>query len=79
MKIGKEELLEKLKKAYEMEEVMANLLTALAMPHVFTSKIHEQDRQKVHKMLAIIHADTLKHKKIVSGMMKNLSGGSFGG
>ena len=74
MKIGKEELLDRLKRAYEMEEVMADLLTALAMPHVLTSKIPEQNRQKVHKMLAIIHADTLKHKKIVSGMIKNLSG-----
>ncbi len=78
MKIAKAELLDKLKRAYEMEEVMAGLLTDLAGPHVLTSKIPVQDRQKVHKMLAVIHADTLEHQKIVSGMIKNLSGGSLG-
>jgi hypothetical protein len=78
VKITKTELLDKLQQAYEMEEVMADLLTELAGPHVLASKIPEQDRQKVHKMLAVIHADTLKHQKIVSGMINDLSGGSLG-
>ena len=78
MKISKEELLDRLKRAYEMEEVMAGLLTDLAGPHVLTSKIPEQERQKVHKMLAIIHADTLEHQKLVSRMIKRLSGGPRG-
>ena len=78
MKIGKEELLDRLKRAYEMEEVMAGLLTELAGPHVLTSKIPAQDRQKVQKMFTIIHADTLRHQKVVSSMIRRLSGGSFG-
>ena len=78
MKIGKEELLDRLKRAYEMEEVMTDLLTDLTGPHVLTSKIPEQDRQKVHKMLSIIHTDTLGHQKVVSSMIKRLSGGSLG-
>jgi hypothetical protein len=78
MKISEEELLERLRRAYEMEEVMAGLLTALAAPHVLTSNIPERDRLKVHKMLTIIHADTLEHQKIVSGMIKRLTGGSRG-
>jgi hypothetical protein len=78
MKIAKEELLDRLRRAYEMEEVMAGLLTDLAGPHVLTSKIPEQDRQKVHKMLCIIHTDTLEHQKVVSSLIRRLSGGSLG-
>ena len=78
MKISREQLLDRLKRAYEMEEVMVGLLTDLAGPHVLTSKIQEQDRRKVHKMLAMIHADTLRHKKIVAKMMENVSEGSLG-
>ena len=78
MKIGKKALLEQLKRAYEMEEVMAGLLTDLAGPHVLTSKIPEQDRRKVHKMLAVIHADTLEHQKIVFGMIQDLTGRTRG-
>jgi len=73
VKIPREELLDSLKKAYEMEEIMADLLTALALPHVLASKIPEQGRQKVQKMLSVIHADTLMHQKLVSGMIKHLS------
>jgi len=78
VKIAKAELLDKLRSAYEMEEVMAGLLTDLAGPHVLTSKIPEQDRQKVQKMLAIIHTDTLGHQKVVSSMIKRLSEESRG-
>jgi len=78
MKITETELLDKLQQAYEMEEVMADLLTELAGSHVLTSKIPEQDRRKVHKMLSMIHADTLQHQKIVVGMIDDLSGGSLG-
>lgn len=78
MRIAKAELLDKLRRAYEMEEVMAGLLTDLAGPHVLTSKIQDQDRQKVHKMLSIIHTDTLGHQKAVSTMIQRLSEGSLG-
>ena len=73
MKIPKEELVGRLRRAYEMEEVMADLLTSLAMPHVLTSKISEHNRKKVQKMLSLIHADTLVHQELVSGMIRHLS------
>jgi Mn-containing catalase len=79
VKIARAELLAKLKRAYEMEEIMADLLTALAMPHVVTRMIPEQDRRKVRKMLARIHTDTRGHKKIVSRMIQRLSKGSSRG
>ncbi len=78
MKIGSKELLEQLKGAYEIEEVMAGLLTHLAKPHVLASKVPAQDRQKIRRMLSVVHSDTLRHKKIVAGMIRYLSGGSFG-
>jgi len=78
MKISREALLEKLRTAYEMEEVMADLLTRLAMPHILTSKIPTRDRRKVREMLAIIRKDTLKHRKIVASMIKRVSGGFRG-
>ncbi len=73
MKITRAELLDKLQRAFEIEEVMVGFLTDLAGPHALASKIPEPDRQKVHKMLAIIHADTLDHRKIVAGMIEDLS------
>jgi len=76
--ISKAELLEKLKNAYELEEVMAGLLTELAGSHVLTSKIPLQDRQKVRRLLSIIHADTREHEKLVFRMIAGLQGGSFG-
>jgi hypothetical protein len=72
------QVLDLLKKAYEMEEVMAALLSALAAPHVLTSEIPEPDRRKIHKMFSIIHTDTLEHQKVVSSMMRRFSGGSLG-
>ena len=74
MKISKTELLDKLRRGYEMEEVMAGLLTDLVAPHVLTSDIPEKKRQKIRDMIAIIHADTLEHQKVVSGMVQHLSG-----
>lgn len=78
MKITKEELLDKLKRAYEMEEVMAGLLADLAVPRALILKIQDRDRKKVYRLLSLIHADTLEHQKIVSGIIRDLSGGSHG-
>lgn len=72
MGIARAELLDILKRAYEMEEVMADLLNALAVSRVLSSAIPERDRQKTRKMLAAIHADTLEHQKVVSTMIRNL-------
>lgn len=73
MTISKIELLDKLRRAYEMEEVMAGLLTDLVAPHVLTTDVPEEKRQKIQKMFALIHEDTLEHQKIVSGMIQHLS------
>jgi hypothetical protein len=76
--MNNKQVLDLLKKAYEMEEVMAALLTDLAGPHALTRKIPEQERQKVHRMLSTIHTDTLEHQKVVFGMIKRFSEGSLG-
>ncbi|OGX10999.1 MAG: hypothetical protein A2351_04075 [Omnitrophica bacterium RIFOXYB12_FULL_50_7] len=73
MKIAKEELLDKLRRASEMEEVMAGVLTDLVSPHVLMSEVSEEKRQKIRSLIAVIHADTLEHQKIVLGLLKNLS------
>ena len=78
MEMNKEELLDKLRRAFEMEEVMAGTLTALIQAQALAIDIPEAQRRRIHEVLSTIHQDTLRHKQIVSGMMKSVSGGPHG-
>lgn len=78
MKISKKELLDKLRRAYEMEEVMAADLMELARPYVLREGVPEEKRKKVHAVISIIQSDTLEHRKIVHELIQKVSGGPDG-
>ena len=78
MKISKEELLDKLRRAYEMEEVMAADLMELAKPYVLKEGVPEEKRNKAHAVISIIQSDTLEHRKIVHELIQRVSGGAYG-
>lgn len=78
MKIAKAELLDKLRRAYEMEEVMAADLMTLAQDCVAKSDVPEEKRNKAQAVIAIIKSDTLEHRKIVHDLIKKVSEGTYG-
>ncbi len=78
MEIAKEELLDKLRRAYEMEEVMAADLLDLALPHILPKNVSEEKRSKVHAVISVIRKDTLEHRKIVHGLIQKVSKGMHG-
>jgi len=78
VKIAKAELLDKLRRAYEMEEVMAADLLDLATPYVSKEDIPEEKRNKVQAVISIIRSDTLEHREIVHDLIQKISGDTYG-
>ena len=67
-----EELLDKLDRAYIMEEQMTSLLIDLCQPEVLPSDLPEGARKRIESILSSIKADTLRHKKIVLEVKEKL-------
>ncbi|MFA5272494.1 MAG: hypothetical protein WC412_09200 [Candidatus Omnitrophota bacterium] len=67
------EFLDKLNRAFEMEEEMVSKLIELCQQESLSAILCGKDRQFVEKTLSIIRYDTLRHKKIVSGIKEGLS------
>ena len=68
----KVELLDKLKRAYEMEEVMNSELMRLCDMEVLPEDLPGGVRVIIHNILIGMKADTLRHKGIVSKIRDNL-------
>jgi hypothetical protein len=66
------ELLDKLNRAYVMEEEMAGMLIELCQPATLPEDLPEETRNRLEHILSIIKTDTLRHKKIVSEIRGNL-------
>jgi hypothetical protein len=66
--MDKEYFIDKLQRAQEMEEDMAGPLIDLCQPDVLPQEIPAELRQRVRKILLSIKADTIKHKRIISGI-----------
>ena len=64
--MNKEELLDKLNRAYAMEEEMAGKLIDLCHPKSLPDDLSGGARKRIEDILLVIKADTLNHKKIVS-------------
>ncbi|MEI7750548.1 MAG: hypothetical protein WCJ71_00530 [Candidatus Omnitrophota bacterium] len=77
MKIAKEELLDKLRRAYEMEEVMAADLMDLAQACVVQDDVPEEKRNKIQAVISIIKSDTLEHRTIVHDLIQKISEGTY--
>ena len=78
MKITRAELLDRLKRAYEMEEVMAGSLIELAEPHVLKGDIPTELRGRALSIVTEIKNDTLRHRDTVLGIIAKLEGSSHG-
>jgi hypothetical protein len=70
--MNKVELLDKLNRAYVMEEEMAGMLIDLCQPASLPIDLPEETRKYLGRILSIIKTDTLRHKKIVSEIRGNL-------
>jgi len=68
----KGELLDKLNRAYLMEEEMAGMLIDLCQPTSLPDDLPEKTRKQIEKILSSIKADTLRHKETVSKIRENL-------
>ena len=71
--MNKEELLDKLNRAYAMEEEMAGILIDLCHPRTLSDDLSEGARKRIEDILLGIKADTLRHKKIVSETRESLA------
>lgn len=67
--MNNDEFIDKLKRAYMMEEEMAGALIDLCAGEVLPDDLPEQERARIKKILLSIKADTLRHRRIVSGMI----------
>jgi len=68
-----EEFLDKLNRAYMMEEEMAGELIDFCQPQSLPGDLPEKERKLIEGILLGIKADTLRHKKILSGIRGSLS------
>ena len=71
--MNNEEFLDKLNRTYIMEEEMAGVLIDLCNSNSLIGDVPEEIRKRIEGILFGIKADTLRHKKIVSKIMKSLS------
>lgn len=71
--MNNEELLDKLNRAYMMEEEMAGMLIDICHPESLPGDLSEAAHKRVKDILLSIKTDTLRHKKIVSEMRKSLT------
>ena len=70
--MDKEYFLDKLNRAYTMEEEMAGELIDLCHPKTLPEELSEDVRKRIEGILLSIKADTLRHKEIVAKMREGL-------
>lgn len=68
--MNEREFSDKLKRAVVMEEEMAGQLIDLCQPESLPEDLSEKDRRRIKAILLKIKADTLRHKMIVTRMVK---------
>jgi len=68
----KAEFIDKLKRAYEMEEVMSGKLIDLCEPEALPDELPVKTREIIKNIITGIKDDTLRHKRIVSEIKDSL-------
>lgn len=68
----KKQLLDKLKRAHEMEEAMSGTLIDLCAINTPIDGLAPELQQRISKILNNIKKDTLKHKKIITEIKETL-------
>lgn len=66
------ELLDKINRAYIMEEQMTSLLIDLCQPVALPKDLTEDVSKRIEDILYSIKADTLRHKKIILTIKNNI-------
>lgn len=66
------ELLDRLKRAYTMEEQMTGLLIDLCQPEVLPDSLSAEIRQRITNILHSIKIDTLRHEKDILEMQNKI-------
>ena len=64
-------IIDRLRRAYAMEEEMAGLLIGLMDEDVASSGLSAGDKKKALEILAAIKKDTLRHKDVLTSAMKS--------
>ena len=70
--MDKDEFIDRLNRAYEMEEGMAGELIDLCQPDALPAHIPPEVRERLRAMFLSIQADTLRHKAVVAEIMSSL-------
>jgi hypothetical protein len=68
--MDKQEFLDKLKRAYMMEEEMAGELIDLCHPKFLPEDLPKETAKRLEGILLGIKADTLRHRKIVAEIIE---------
>jgi hypothetical protein len=68
--MDKTEFLDKLKRAYTMEEEMAGNLIDLCHPGSLPEDLPKETLKRIEGILLSIKSDTLRHKKIVTEIIE---------
>jgi hypothetical protein len=71
--MNNEPLLDKLERAYQMEEQMAGILIDLCRRDEMSADIPVDVQKRILGILASIKTDTLRHKEIVAEARRRLS------
>lgn len=77
MKPDKEYVLDKLRRALEMEENMAAVLLDITQPEIFSRDIPAEKRDEIMKIFLTIKKDTARHKQIVLSAVKTIDGRKY--
>ncbi|HOD11908.1 MAG TPA: hypothetical protein PKO44_02260 [Candidatus Omnitrophota bacterium] len=73
----REELVDKLTRAYEMEEMMASMLLEIVAQLLSQADIPAQQKSKAKELFFSIQSDTLTHKKTIAKVIEQLSQGEY--
>ncbi len=73
MAISKEELVDKLKRAYEMEEIMADILIGLCQFEEGSDNLPDEVRRKIHQTMLVIQKQTWKHRDIDAELLRQIA------
>lgn len=65
-----QELIDKLTRAYEMEEEMAGVLIEICSAQELPTDVAPALRERINRILASIKDDTLRHKQVVLAAKK---------
>lgn len=65
-------IIDRLRRAYEMEEQMAEVLFGMLQTEANSDELSSEQKAKVMRILRVLNEDTLRHKTVVESILKRL-------